>query len=213
MAGFTYESGESTRPLETFEWDNIWWEHTENTACRRVLIIGDSISCGYRHVLNQKLAGRFLADGFGTSKAVDNPFLIKALALFIGQMNRVDGIVFNSGLHGWHLSTPSYKTAYRQTIEKLIEKSGGVKPALALTTPVRRGDNLAEFDSRNGMVLERNQAVWEIAGEYGLEVLDYYSLLCDKPQLYTEDGVHLKEEGYDLLAGRCARYVQDISML
>lgn len=208
MSGFTYESGEIARNLETYEWDNIWWEHTENTTARRVLIIGDSVSCGYRQLLSQKLAGNILADGFGSSKAVDNPFLMKSLDLFTQQMNRLDGIVFNSGLHGWHLSTPAYQAAYRQIVCGLTEKFPGVKPAVALTTPVRKGHHPAEFDARNDIVRKRNQAAQEIAAELSIPILDYYTPLCDKPQLFSGDGVHLTEEGYSLLAELCANYVK-----
>lgn len=208
MSGFTYESEETTRQLETFEWDNIWWEHTENTAAPRALIVGDSISCGYRHVLNQKLAGDILADGFGTSKAVDNPFFMKSLHLFIEQMSRLDAIVFNSGLHGWHLSTPAYRAAYRQIIGELTARFGDKKFAIALTTPVRNAANLAEFEDRNAVVIERNQAAREIAAEYGLPMLDYYTPLSDKPELFSGDGVHLTDKGYDLLAELCAAYIK-----
>ena len=48
MEGFTYQWDERGARLETYEWDNVWWEHTEDRRAPRALIVGDSISCGFR---------------------------------------------------------------------------------------------------------------------------------------------------------------------
>ena len=44
MEGFTYQWDERGARLETYEWDNVWWEHTEDRQAPRALIVGDSIS-------------------------------------------------------------------------------------------------------------------------------------------------------------------------
>ena len=67
MEGLTYQWDERGARLETYEWDNVWWEHTEDRRAPRALIVGDSISCGYRGKVNELLAGEVRADGFGTS--------------------------------------------------------------------------------------------------------------------------------------------------
>ena len=59
---------------ETYEWDNVWLDHAEDLSRRRVLYIGDSISCGSRHIATGQTCEEILFDGFGTSKALDNPY-------------------------------------------------------------------------------------------------------------------------------------------
>ena len=29
MSNYTYESKDIKTPLETYEWDNVWWEHAD----------------------------------------------------------------------------------------------------------------------------------------------------------------------------------------
>lgn len=36
MNDFTYEKQDSGRQLETYEWDNLWWEHTEREGTPRI---------------------------------------------------------------------------------------------------------------------------------------------------------------------------------
>ena len=50
MSNFTYETENTTKKLEKYEWDNVWFEHTENETADRVMYIGDSISCATRRV-------------------------------------------------------------------------------------------------------------------------------------------------------------------
>ena len=52
VEGFTYESKTPSLALETFEWDNVWYEHTEDVVAKRFLYIGDSISVGTRGWIN-----------------------------------------------------------------------------------------------------------------------------------------------------------------
>ena len=35
MEGFTYQWDERGARLETYEWDNVWWEHTEDRRAPR----------------------------------------------------------------------------------------------------------------------------------------------------------------------------------
>ena len=79
---------------------------------------------------------------------------------------------------------------------------------MLLTTPVRDRACLERFDARNERVIERNRKAREISGARGIEVVDLYSLLENRPELYSPDGVHLKAEGYELLAGQIVRAIR-----
>ena len=103
MENFTYEKDDRKTVLEKYEWDNLWIESTDENESNRVLYIGDSISCGTRNIATMQTQKEILFDGFASSKAVDNPFLKESISLFISQLPKLEMILFNSGLHGWHL--------------------------------------------------------------------------------------------------------------
>ena len=79
MTEFTYGTNDTSRNLERFEWDNVWWEQTANETSKRILYIGDSISCGTRRLITSLSKAEILCDGFGTSKALDNPYFKSSL--------------------------------------------------------------------------------------------------------------------------------------
>lgn len=196
----------SVRRLETYEWDNLWFEHTEITKNPRVLIIGDSISCGYRRIVNEMLEGRVQADGLGTSKAADNPHFRDALRYVFSQQSRCDAILINNGLHGWHLSDDGeYRTEYARLIAFLRSEKPEAKLVMMLTTPVADGERNARVDARNRSALE-------IAREYGLDVIDLNAPLRSRPELLSADGVHLTEAGYRLPAGIIAAAIENMHL-
>jgi len=123
MDGFTYEFEKRCERLETYEWDNVWWEQADKEKADRVLYIGDSISCGTRRVATKTSEHTLLFDGFGTSKAVDNPFFTGALHMFAQQQRERRVVLFNNGLHGWHLDDEiEYAEGYQLLAEELVKR-------------------------------------------------------------------------------------------
>ncbi len=200
---FTYEFGDRDAKLETFEWERIWWEHIDDPEKPRALIIGDSVSCGYRDILNKLLQGEVYLDGLGTSKAVDNPLFPKLIDYMHSQYQEYDAILFNNGLHGWHLSDDDFEKYYRELLCYVKNCFPDKRLVVMLSTPVRKGKDIAVFDARNDRVIERNRRAILVAKELDAEVLDLYSVLVEHPKLYREDGVHLLEDGYEVLAKHC----------
>lgn len=179
--------------LETYEWDSPWWEHTENTTSLRAVYIGDSISNGTRPKLNELSGDALLFDGFPTSKALDNPFYIPSLELFFAQMRRADAILFNNGLHGWHLNDEDYEKYYRAMLDFLTGRGAPVYIVLTTYLPLD--------EERNAVVLRRNAIAVKLASEFGLPVIDLYSVSSAlSSDDYCGDGVHLHNEGYIALA-------------
>lgn len=201
--GFTYEFGECASRLETYEWDNIWWEKPGDISKKRVLIIGDSISCGYREFVNEKFNAEIYADGFGTSKALDNGAYEKALEYMAAQYSGYEAVQFNNGLHGWHLSDEEYKMYYLKLVKLIKQLFPKARLIIALTTPARNRENPEEMSPRTERIIARNRAAKEIALFMGAKLNDLYSVLIDKQEVYRDDGVHLKEAGYRLLADSC----------
>jgi len=200
--GFTYEFDERQSKLETYEWERIWWEHIDDLTKDRVLIIGDSISCGYRDIVNEMLQGDIYADGLGTSKAADNQAFPVLIDYMRCQFRDYKTILFNNGLHGWHLSNEEYEKYYGKLLEYVKKSFPDAKIKVVLTTPVRKRDNVSEFDERNQIVIERNRIAVKIAENLGAEILDLYTILLERTELYRNDGVHLLDKGYELLADK-----------
>ncbi len=202
MSDFTYEKENNNSPLETFEWDNVWWEHTENKTDKRVLYIGDSISCGTRRIATETSGNTVLFDGFGTSKALDNPYFKDSLSVFMKQEQRIDAILFNNGLHGWHLSIEEYEQKYGEMLE-FIKTISNAPIYIVLTT------NLSDGDERNETVIKRNEIAKKYAEKFGLKIIDLYSTSVKYSNLHTEDGVHFVDDGYKKLAESILNVLKD----
>lgn len=190
---FTYQRENVTGGLETYEWDRVWWEQAPDREKTRVLYIGDSISCGIRPVANQVSNGKMLFDSFGTSKALDNPYFPQSIRLFAQQEGHRELILFNNGLHGWHLDASAYQACYHQMLRFLKNEFPGTPIAVVLTTSVANTD-------RDDIVVTRNRIAEALAGEMGLPVIDLYAESHGKANFLCPDGVHFQEGGYRQLA-------------
>ncbi len=196
MSSFTYEEKNTASPLESFEWDNVWLHKLFDINHKRVLYIGDSISCGIRtHCWKAKKEDVYF-DNFGTSKALDNPYFYEGLLHFARQEGRRDAILLNNGLHGWHLDDEQYKKYYGKMIDFLKENFKDTPIILLLTT----GIVPPQLPERIQRVLSRNNVVLELSKEYNLPTVDLYATSVKCADLHTGDGVHFTEEGNDVLA-------------
>lgn len=177
--------------LEKYEWDSLWWEEPENKNKRHVLYIGDSISRGTTPKLNA-LDENLAVDNFATSKAVDNPSYIKALEVFAAQNPGYDTLLFNNGLHGFHLSVENYEKFYEEVFLKVKELFKNAKPYIILSTFTKTENDAA--------VILRNAAAVRIAEKQGIEIIDFYTLSKENAHTISSDNVHFTDEGYELLA-------------
>lgn len=201
MDTFTYETQDKYGTYETYEWDNTWIDQAEDNCTNRVFYIGDSISCATRTAATALCGQKILFDGFGTSKALDNPFLKDAIALFAAQLPRMDAILFNNGLHGWHLDdTAEYAPLFEQTISFLRSKFPDTPIMIVLTTRTRE-------EMRIPRILARNTAAVQTAEKFNLPVIDLYTLSEQYEHLLKGDGVHFTPEGYDVIAKTILREI------
>jgi len=195
MSQYTYEFENKKTKLETYEWDNVWWEQTNNQNAPRVLYIGDSISCNARTIATTVSKDRIMFDGFGTSKALDNPFFFDSIRIFARQQQKRDAVIFNNGLHGWHLDDEEqYPYYYEKAVKFLLDEFKDTPIAIVLTTSVWN-------EEREQRVKRRNEVAKKIAEKYGLPIIDLYSTSVEITELHT-DGVHFTDDGYKKLAER-----------
>ncbi len=212
---YTYET-QVTGNLERIEWDDIRWnEANDKTDADRVLVVGDSISCGYRNQLTLQLEGKYCIDGIGTSKALDNPSFFPLIEYVTSQQKAPAAIFFNNGLHGWHMDEESYETYCVRFVQYFKKKFPQAKLFLPLTTPVRVADCAEQYDERNEIVIKRNDIVRKAAEQENVPVIDFYSIIAEHPEYTFRDGVHLITDGYALLAKACVEMMQisGLSML
>ncbi|MBO5223291.1 MAG: SGNH/GDSL hydrolase family protein [Clostridia bacterium] len=192
MSDFTYENFDPTNSLETYEWDNVWWEQAPTQNATRVLYIGDSISCAMRRKATAFACNRLLFDGFGTSKAVDNPYFLSSVKSFAEQERERKIVLFNNGLHGWHLTEAEYGEHYKKLVTALKAEFSDCVIALVLTTAITDIE-------RNERVSVRNEKVKEIAKELSLPIIDLNEVSAKNISLISGDGVHFTDKGYDVM--------------
>ena len=203
MSEFTYEAVNRETRLETYEWDNVWWEQANTTGISRVLYIGDSISCGTRIKATKVAENKILFDGFGTSKALDNPYFADSIRMFAKQQGERVAILFNNGLHGWHLyDETEYGVYYEKMLNFLLKEFKNTPLFLVLTTHVTNPE-------RDARVAVRNRVVSDLAKKYHLPTIDFYTITKEHEDQLT-DGVHLTGDGYDLLARKLVENVYKV---
>ena len=195
----TYEFCDVSTPLETYEWDDVWFEKTGNGSAKRVLYIGDSISCGVRKNITKCSFDSILCDGYATSKAVDNPHFTTMIELQLSQQVKCDGVLFNNGLHGWHLSDDEYFNCYEKTVKFILSKTKA--PLYIVLTTTIKGD-------RNDRVIKRNELAKIVANKYNLKVIDLYDISQKNNNLMSDDGVHFVDAGYEIFAQEIIKHIK-----
>ena len=194
MSEFTYEQGTTSYKLETYEWDSTWIEKANDTQSARILYVGDSISCGVRRIATERSGNTMMFDGFGTSKSLDNPYFLDTLRMFAAQQPKRDAVIFNNGLHGWHLDDETeYPALYEEAVLFMKKEYAGTPIFLVLTTAVADENRLLR-------VQKRNQAALALAEKYGLYVIDLYKISSENTDLRSTDGVHFFTAGYEKFA-------------
>lgn len=189
--------------LEEHEWENTFITTLSDTETKRVLYVGDSISQGTRGFLRNLCKDKFIVDGYASSKGLDHPSYFPMLKMVASQAPRCDVILFNNGLHGYHLDEDAYEQAYRVFVEKLQEQFPETKLILLLSTYT------VDPKMFNDRVVERNRRVLKIAQEKGLFVIDQYTVSKENASLLSDDDVHFTGDGYKILAQSIYHFLQE----
>ena len=180
----TYQFQRDTNKLERLEWDRTWFQDTQLTDCSRLIMIGDSIANGITETFNDVLHWKYPVDSYTSSKALDNPALIPTIRVFMSQETHYNAIVFNNGLHGFHLADETEYAQYYEKIIAFLQETYPDKPLyLSLTTYLRNPE-------QNERVIVRNKVSLAIAEKFDLPVIDLYSVAKNNADLLARDGVH-----------------------
>ena len=198
--------------LENIEWTQTWFEQSEPRDKARVLLIGDSISVGYRSPVHKELGGEWYVTAHSTSKALDNPWFMEEIAMTAKQVGYTyDHVHFNNGLHGWHLSEEEYREGYEKAILGLKELFPNARISLVTSTSTCKMDNgVMVLREDNDIVIARNKIVRELAAKYDLPVDDLYAVSAENNNYHGGDGVHFTGEGYNALAKQVAEFLKGL---
>jgi hypothetical protein len=160
-----------------------------------VLLIGDSIACGYSPTFIKQLQDKVNVDRLGTSRSINDPVLIKETTLMLEDCHYI-AIHFNNGLHGWHLDDRTYAESLRQYTQLLQKLGNSAKLMWASTTPITVQNDPQTIDlEKNSKVLSRNALAEEIMQEYHIPISDLYQLVLNKAELRGTDGYHYNGDG------------------
>jgi len=189
---------------EQFEWSSNWWDHADDAALPRVLLVGDSICCGYGPVVTTLLEGSFHVDRIATSRGVHDPILFGEVGMALADRPYV-AIHFNNGLHAVHLADADYERGLSAYVRLFVDKGGAARLVWASSTPVTQpvpGHPLDE--ARNAQVVRRNALAAAVMVEHGIAVDDLYTLVFGRGDLRVPDGYHYNDEGYRLMGSAVA---------
>ena len=176
---------------------------------KEVILIGDSICMGYFPVVERLLgegAQLWMPEGGGRT----TDYALSHIGEWVSG-RRPHVVHINCGLHDlaqdFDAAEPRVPLAeYARNVESIltyINEETGASVVWALTTPVIEAwhhENKG-FDRFENNVTLYNEAAGKAAKKTGDPVNDLYSIVMEagREQLLQRDGVHFKEEGYDLL--------------
>lgn len=198
----TARAESSPPPREEIEWLDVWVAGGGRMDLPRVLLIGDSITRGYHPNVEQALAGKALLGRLATSKSLGDPALLDEVRLVLSQ-TRYDVVHVSNGLHGWDYSDKAYARELPRLIEAIRKGAPGARIIWGTSTPIRLGGK-PDLSPRNARVVIRNQIATGLLARDGVPIDDLYGFLADKPEFWSEDGVHLSPKGNAALGRRVA---------
>lgn len=192
---------------ERIEWSNFWWEDA-NTICNRILLVGDSVTRGYRSSLHNVLKEYgYAVDLCAFSASIVDVMTRKMLDAFFSVSEytyEYIGIQMG-GQHDWKIKcckspedTYLYKQFYKQYVLELKQKCRQV--FLLSYTPTVLKENLEmENTERNLELMCRNEIVKEVASETDSFYIDLWDCILAKNCKHT-DWIHFDREANEYIA-------------
>lgn len=173
----------------------------QNLALQNVVLLGDSITEGFnvtKFLLGRRILNRGIgADVIGNAMKEGDPR---------GVLQRLDNSVFDCAatdvfLHigindlGEGRSLDLMEEGYREILKRIHEKTPSIRVHVQSVLPTS-----GKYARHNAPVLEFNQRIKKLAGEFNYNFIDLHALMADeKGELkaeFTNDGLHLNDAAY-----------------
>ena len=191
---------------ENIEWLDVWVPGNGVKDQPRVLLIGDSITRACYKTVEDKLKGKAIVCRLATSKSLGDPGLLDEVKLVLGQAT-FDVVHFNNGMHGWGYTEDEYAKAVPDLVAVVRKGAPTAKLVWASTTPVRVSGKVDQFDPKTDRVKARNKAAADLMGKEKIPTDDLFALVIDKPDWFSNDGVHLNAKGSTAMGDQVAAEV------
>jgi len=186
-----------------------------------VTLIGDSIRMYYTPIVRRELEGYAEIDSSGQNGGTSRNVLLKLEDFVLSREPKPDLVHVNCGLHDLarerngsgapRVSVAEYE-ANVACILRTIQKRTGAAVVWATTTPVNEAWHTArkEFERLEADVDVYNAAALRAAYSVGVPVNNLFGLVManDRDKLLTDDGVHYKDEGSELLGKAVAAVIR-----
>ncbi len=176
----------------------------------RILLIGDSVTNGYRQYVAEDLADIASCDVWLTPAHLNSDGLRDELARIVSA-GCYDVIHFNIGLHGWEkgrIPEGQYESLLRKYVETLQKSAGRAVLVWGSTTPIMSEETPRTLDPvNNSVIVERNKIAAKVMAESGIAVNDLYVAVVDKLNLGA-DKFHWSPEARRLQADCVVRVIK-----
>lgn len=184
----------------------------EDPKLPRILIIGDSISMGYRPHITEHFKGKANVDywtiGYKSMQGANSP-MERALKGVLSQ-GPYDAVTFNFGLHYWGKPERSPEDKHIPWMTKIVELMQKTSPKTDFiwirTTPWRTvpAPEPRTLDpKKNERIIKFNKMTDEVMDKHGIPQVDLYSLCIKQLQTIkkgTKDALHWGRENSKLMA-------------
>jgi len=194
---------------EEIEWLDVWVPGNSNKQLPKVLLIGDSMARAYYREVEEKFKGKAVVGRLTTSKSLGDPAYLAEVKMILSQ-TRFDVVHFNNGLHGLGYTEAEYAAALPDLITTIRTGAPGAKLMWATSTPVRVADKLDKLSEQNERSKRRNAIAAEVMAKESIPINDLFTLIAEKPEWYSRDGVHLNSKGVTALANQVAEALRPL---
>ena len=121
---------------------------------------------------------------------------------------KFDVVHFDNGMHGWGYTEDEYAKAIPDLVATIRKGAPAAKLVWASTTPVRVNGKVDQLDPKTDRVKARNTAAAEVMAKEKIPTDDLFALVADKPEWFSNDGVHLNAKGSTAMGEQVAREIR-----
>lgn len=206
---------------EWAEWLNV--SFSNDIKQKKLLIVGDSISCGYTPFVRELLPD-YTVDSINTSEGTNHQNIFDELALALNS-RQYDIIHFNNGIHLHNITTSQYAENLTRIFDFIQNTSPSSKLIFGNTSTVNKlTTETSNYNTNNFQLGDRdptkilnttnygvydcvasekyiklNDVAQKICADRNISITDFFHLCVDE-NLPKTDRVHFTDYGYQRLA-------------
>lgn len=199
---------ENLRGHENTEWSRGYAYHLTDAkkGLPRVLLVGDSICCGYEGNVRRHLEGKVNVSYWASSYCVTSPNYLKLLAFYLDE-SEYAVIHFNNGLHSLKTPDDDWEKGFAAALDLIQKKQPKAKLVWCSSTP------LADA-ALTEKVKKLNERGRKVAEKRGIPENDLFSLLdpLDRKENWTDKYHHkppVREKAGRQIAETILKYQQN----